>query len=161
MSKLRIKVGPIELDYDGTDEFIKNDLLGLISSLAELAAKSGLEEEDKETEDAPKKKTGKGKLVQLTTGSIASHLKVASGPDLVVAACAHLAFAKGLATFKRDEILTQMKTAASYYKKSYRSNLTSYLDRLVKGDKLVEASTDTFALKAEFAQELRAKLGID
>jgi hypothetical protein len=153
------------MDYDGTDEFIKHDLLGLISSISEIVAKSGftVETETDETKDDPKgKKGGKGqKPSQLSTGSIASRLKVESGPDLIIAACAHLAFDKSAAACKRDEIVAQMKTATSYYKKSYLANLTSYLVRLVRTDKLVEGSTGEYALKAEFAQKLKEQLGID
>jgi hypothetical protein len=165
MSKLRIKAGAFELDYDGTDEFIKHDLLGLISSVSNIVTKSGLAIETDTDEDkgSPKKKKSASgeKLTQLSTGSIASKLKIESGPDLIIAACAHLNFEKGEAACKRPEIVAQMKTATSYYKKSYLANLTSYLIRLVKAGKLVEGSTGEYALKAEYAQKLKEQLGID
>ena len=35
-SRIRIKMGTIEVDYEGSEEFLKNDLLGLLESIVTI-----------------------------------------------------------------------------------------------------------------------------
>ncbi|HBZ35940.1 MAG TPA: hypothetical protein DEO33_05955, partial [Rikenellaceae bacterium] len=96
MSKLSIKMGTIQVDYEGTDEFIKRDLLGLLTSISTLVGKTDSDEEAEDEEPTAPHNREKGKTgkLQMTTGSIASKLDCKSGPDLVISACAYLTFMK-------------------------------------------------------------------
>lgn len=76
-----------------------------------------------------------------------------------MAACAHLHLVKGHKKYERKNILAEMKTATSYYKKSYSDNLTATLKRLVKAGNLNEIGENTYALDANKLNDLESGLG--
>ncbi len=157
-TKVRIKIGSVEIDFEGSEEFLKSELMKLVSSLSELSKESGM--------DTPPDEPGlpgqeDGITIQWSTDTIASKLACKTGPDLVLAACAHLKFAIGKTSFKRLEILEDMQTATGHYKDSFASNLTYYLKGLIKKDKLNELTAkDTYALNQKAIKELRQILDI-
>lgn len=156
-TKIRIKVGPIEVDYEGSERFLKEELPDLIRTVSDLYKASKLKLDgpagnDSELEDEPTE------ACSLSTTDIAAKLSCKRGPDLVLAAAARLALGKGMKTFSRQTLLGEMKTAAAYYRASYNNNLTSYLNRLVDAQKLNAPSQGHYALAATAAQELRSKL---
>jgi hypothetical protein len=161
-SKIRIKNGTMEVEYEGTDEFIKNELLKLVSSVSELSKKSDQSSQG----EGEKKLKGKGQEDEKpkdaksygTTANIAGKLNCESGPDLVIAACAYLTFAEGKSSFTRQQIIDQMKPAAPYYKVSYIHNLSSYLNRLRETGKLHEASTGVYSLSPSAYKDLKSRL---
>lgn len=156
MAKVRIKIGSIEIEYEGADSFGKEEVLSLFAEVLK-AHKQILPEEPTDTTSA-KNLAAANKQNLGTTGTLAAKLNVKSGPDLIVAACARLAFGAGKEFFSRKEITQEMQTATGYYKNTYLNNLTAYLQSLVKEQKLVESSTDTYALHATFRKELEGKL---
>jgi hypothetical protein len=165
-SKLRLKLGPIEVEYEGEEEFLKDELPNLLRAVLELQKSAkGLKLEDNAAANGDDEngggdeKTTTGK-VELSTGSVASKLGCKSGPDLVYAACAHLALVKGMAAYPRKEILKEAKTATAFYNKSVSANLTKHLNSLVSTDKLNETSAGVFALQAKALADIKAKLGL-
>jgi hypothetical protein len=164
-SKLRLKLGPIEVEYEGEEKFLKDELPNLLRAVLELqkSAKGWKLEDDSTTNgDADNGDADKAAdtRIQMSTGSIASKLGCKSGPDLLFAACAHLALVKGMGSYPRKEILKEAKTATAFYNQSVRANLTSHLNSLVKGDKLNETSTGVFAVQAKALTDIKAKLGL-
>src|SRR5574337_109632 len=150
-SKIRIKVGDIEVEYEGAEEFLKKELpelLKTVTSLHVVVPSSGA---------SPRVIYSKGDI-KLTTGNIAAKINCDSGADLVIAACAHFHFVQKKETFDRREILREMKTATSYYKSSYSNNLSGSLKTLVQDGKLIEPSSSVFSLPASTIQDLNAKL---
>lgn len=157
-SKIRIRIGSVEIDYEGSEAFLKNDLLEMLHQVLELKRDSA----DPFEEDGfakPPQKDGVHKL-QLSTNSISAKLNVKSGTDLAVAAAAHLTFVKSQKVFSRQDILKEMKSASSYFKETYRKNLSNTLRTLIK-TKLNEPSTSKYALTAAAEKELRLKLAED
>lgn len=80
-SKIRIKIGEIEVEYEGTEEFLKKELPELLKTVSELYR--------------PLNAGGGSTFVppsnlQLSTANIAAKLDAKTGPDVVIAACAHL-----------------------------------------------------------------------
>jgi hypothetical protein len=150
-SKMRIKVGQIEVDYEGTEEFLKKDLPALLLSVSKLfSGEAG----------KPNLATAEVHLDQhLSAKTIASKLGVKSGSELVMAACAHLSLVKKQATFGRKAILDEMKGATGFYKSTYGSNLTKYIDSLLKSDDLTETGTDAYTISDKKAREIAAKIG--
>jgi hypothetical protein len=151
-------MGAIEVEYEGTEEFLKGELLKFMSSVLDLYKESGLVSAAEKT-GAPggneaQKTTPSGGKLQWTTETIASKLKCKTGPDLIIAACAHLTFVVEQQSFTKSEIHEKMKTAKGHYKETYFSNLTSYIQRLVRKGKLNEISKDTYALNDKFRTEL-------
>jgi hypothetical protein len=51
-----------------------------------------------------------------------------------------------------------MKRATSYYKTTYNNNLSSYFTTLIKDKKILERSTDSYALSASARKDLEAKV---
>lgn len=156
-SKIRIKMGAIEVEYEGSEEFLKKEIPVLLAAVADLYTKAGGGEDETSGGDNQETKPAKG-TINLTTKSIAQKLNANSGPDLIVAAAAHLTLAKGKDQFKRKELNDAMKGASGYYKSTYTKNLTNYLGTLGSSGKLVEVSTDVYALTASTRNALEAQL---
>ncbi len=158
--KFRVKLGPVEVEYEGDKEFEKEKLLELISEIIHIYESSGkkIAGSPGAPHEGSGKDAGKGQGIQLTTGDIASKLGLGKGKNLLLAACAHLEFFEGKQSSTREEILAQAKTAKSFYRASVRNNFSAYLQRL--GDKLNEIAADTYAINEITRNELKEKLGI-
>ncbi len=158
-SRIRIKLGEMEIEYDGEEQFIKEELHGMVSKYAELY-KEYCKVIGQKAEENNKGVGSKGNNPSIsgTTKTIAAKLDVKSGPDLILAAAAQLTFVANKGTFSRQEIIDAMKAATGHYKKSYLSNLTQYLDQVVKDQKLVETATDQYALKDSYKLTIGDKL---
>lgn len=154
-SKIRIKLGPIEIEYEGSETFLKRELPDLIKTVTELSKSAGVTPDiTDDSSDKNKLRTGK---IQLSTQSIAAKLSCSSGPDLVLAAAAHLTLVKNFDVFSRKQLLAEMGTASGYFKTTYCNNLSAYLKTLLK-DKLNEPSTGKYSLSENTRKELEAKL---
>ncbi|MBV8276343.1 MAG: hypothetical protein JO170_13940 [Verrucomicrobia bacterium] len=157
--KIRVKVRDIEIEYEGTETYLKENLPDLIQLLAELPTVEEPPVQLEEEEVLPASEDPGKKKFELTTNMIAARLGANSGPDLILAACAHLDFVKGQQQFHRKNILAEMKDAKSYFKTSYASgNLSTNLKNLVRGKKLMEQAQDVYALDAATRSELESKL---
>lgn len=159
-SKLRIKIGEVEIDYEGTEEFLKQELPQLLKTAMELHKAAGIV-----TKPAAMGNKGgtsttdkSGGTLALTTSSIAAKLSVASGPELIIAAAAQLTFVAKKETFSRQELLAEMQSASGYYKKTYSNNLSKYLNGTVANQELTETAKNVYALHAKKKAELEAKL---
>ena len=96
--------------------------------------------------------------LDLSTDTIATIINAASGPDLIVAAAAHLHFAQGKAKFSRQELTAEMRTAPGHFKDTFINNLSKYLTGLTKADRLRLVAKDTYALANKTRQELETTL---
>lgn len=164
MSKIRIKIGAVEVEYEGTDDFLRDELPLLLDKLATLGAR------------VPDSNTGGGAAapannqVNLANGgsvgsadvgtcsTVAATIGAKTGPELAVAAGAKLIIGDGRSSFTRKELLIEMQSATAYYNKNYSSNLSKIINGLVKEKKFREVAKDTFALAANVIEELRARL---
>lgn len=157
-SKLRIKMGPIEVEYEGSEDFLKQELPELLQAVTTLYKDSGIAEAG----PAPSPVSGGAASAapgpQGTTNTYAARLGGGSGPELALAAAARLRIGLGAENFTRSKLLEEMRGATSYYKKNYSSNLTKIIGTLVANQKLIEAAKDTYSLHATTESELRAKL---
>lgn len=159
-SRLRIRIGEVEIDYEGTEEFLKQELPQLLKTAMELHRAAGMATGgDKTIRKHAPPGGGGGEVPTLTTGSIAAKLSAKSGSDLLLAAAAHLALVSKKDTFSRQQLLTEMQSATQYYKTSYSANLSKYFKTaLLKDGFLSETSKNSFALKAAARGELEKKL---
>ncbi|MCW5704003.1 MAG: hypothetical protein KIT82_15640 [Bradyrhizobium sp.] len=96
--------------------------------------------------------------LDFSTDTIANIIGASSGPDLIIAAAAHLHFALGKATFSRHELASQMRAAPSHFKSTFINNLTSYLGGLTRADRLRLSGNDIYALSNKERQALEARL---
>jgi hypothetical protein len=157
--KLRIKVGSTEVEYEGEESFLKEAVAEILDKVYEVYRASSSSEKPMEDTNGrssiPDSTTSNGaSKIELTTGNIAMKFHARTGADLALAACVHLHFVLNKPTFTRAEILEDMKTATSYFQETYRKNLTNILQRLVKGNKLVERRTNVYASHSGIVKEL-------
>jgi hypothetical protein len=165
-SKIKIKLGAIDVEYEGSENFLKEELPQLLYAVCDLYAKSRstLEvpspSQNTSANAATVSSASAGNMSKLegTTGSFAAKLGCKSGPDLVIAAAARLTFVLETPTFARQKIIDEMKTASAYYKSTFLSNLTSSLHNLVKDGKLNEPSRGNYALTATHRKDLEQRL---
>ncbi|NVK08492.1 MAG: hypothetical protein HWD89_05525 [Tenacibaculum sp.] len=160
---IRIKIGSIEIEYEGTEDYLKNDLPSLIDKLVALKgipmeepateSNNGNDENANDTKDV-----ANNTQLQMSINSISAKLNVKSGSDLIIAACAHLVLVQNRETFQRQDILNEMKKASNYFKSSHRGNLTTSLKTLVTNHKLIERKTGTYALPATTLKSLKSTL---
>jgi len=158
-SKVKIKVGNVEIKFKGSEEYMKEELPQLIELLFSLTPKH-IEKADNSKElpaDTSQHNSSNQKL-QMTTNTIASKLSVKSGNELVIASCAHLTFVQGKDTFSRSDILNEMKQASNYYKANIRKNLSNILKTLINQNKILEIESDTYALSAPNKEQLETVL---
>ncbi len=159
-SKLRIRIGEVEIDYEGTEEFLKQELPQLLKTAMELHKAAGATPANEaDGKSNPADETGGAKNgLSFTTGGIAAKIEAKSGSDLLLAAAGHLVLMNKTEPFSRAQLLTEMKDAKAYYKKSYSGNLSGYLKTALRDGSLAETATDSFTLTARARKDLEKKL---
>ena len=157
-SKIRIKMGAIEIEYEGSEQFLKLELPELLSAVSNLYKASAPLMATNNSGAGTDASSDKDTEVVGTTGTLAAILGGGSGPDLALSAAARLTFGLKKDKFVRKEILVEMQSASAYFKPSYSSNLTNILNGLVKDKKLMESAKDTYSLSADSRKSLGAKL---
>ncbi|MCJ7740316.1 hypothetical protein MUP32_03280, partial [Candidatus Microgenomates bacterium] len=158
--KIRIKIGYVEIDYEGEENFFKEELPKMITEISHLVTKENIvktfnESSDSTNTDKPAKESTN---LDLSVTDISGKIGVKTGSDLIMAAAAYLTLVEKKESFTRDQIMEKMKTAPSYYKSSYLSNYTRYLNGLIGNQKLRQTSTGKYALSAATIKELEKQL---
>ena len=163
MSKIRIKIGSVELEYEGSDDFLKEELpllLDKLYALAPASADRGQSGSDfRDENDGVGSGVGASNSSVGTTSSIAADLQAKTGSDLALAAAIRLALGLGKSSFSRKELLTEMQSATSYYNKNMSSNLSKMLTAMVKDKTVREVAKDTFSLSADKKREMEKLFG--
>jgi hypothetical protein len=155
-SRFRLKIGPVEVEYEGDEPPTKEELLELAAAAAHVYNDRAL---------GRRRRTSRGMSIQGdglrvlgSTASIAERLNCVSGPELVVAAAARLTFVDGEEWFEPAQLLEEMKKATAHYDQEYRDTLLQDLGGLVKSGKLVEVAENLFALSPTMRRELQQAL---
>jgi len=160
--KIRIKLGSIEIEFEGDQGYLKNDLPNLIDKIIELKSRIPKEELiDEELNSNPEVYSEEGKsgaIPQMSANNICAKLSAKSASEITIAACAHLSLVQNKSSFKRTEILREMKNASNYFNTNCSKNLTQSLKSLVGAGKLIERSTDTYALSANENESLKTRI---
>ncbi len=159
-ARVRLKIGQLEVEYEGASSFLQADLLNLMEKIV------GFYDEHKAAipaDSPPDNGAGTGGGGPLdgfdhSTNTIAAYLNASTGPELIIAAAAHLSMVMKNGTFNRKDISDEMKSATTYYKDSMLGNLTASLNSLVKAKRLNQSAKDTYALSANETKTLEAKL---
>lgn len=160
-SRIHIKLGSLEIEFEGSEAFLENHLPNLVELLGSIEPPLPENGEPDEVEAELLEASGdKSKQeLDMSTSMIANKLDAARGRDLVIAACAHLHLVKGHEQYSRSNILAEMQTAKSYYRSTYSNNLTGTLKRCVKAGELNELTENTFSLHETMLKQLKGKLG--
>jgi hypothetical protein len=159
--KIKIKLGSLEIEYEGDVNYLKNDLPALIDKLSLLNIPPEAHHDNhynNSTVNEIQINKIENQVPEMSTNSIAAKLPNKTGPDLVMIACAHLALVQNKNTFNRQDILKEMKNATNYYKESVAKNLTASLKTLVSSNKLIERSSGVYAIAANELKSITPKL---
>ena len=147
--KLSVRLGPLDLQYEGSESFAKTEISKIIEQLAGLdlqdVVTSGADYDPDVAGSAPQPPTSIAPS-NLSATDFAVKMGARSGTDLVMAAAACLHHTRKVEEFRRSEILAEMKSAKAFYKSSYSGNLSKSLDLLVKSGRLQNPKADAYAL---------------
>lgn len=147
---IKIKIGGLEVDYSGSQEFIENGLLDIVKRLTETGSVAVTTPPDSGALELPN-----GAQVNfVSTNTVASQMSAQSGPDLIIAAVAHLQLVKGQSKATRGEISKEMKGATTFYKTTFGSNMSAYLNSLIKAKRLNQVAEQTYALSSSERQTM-------
>lgn len=166
-AKIRIKVGSIEVDYEGDPSFLKDGLNDLIQSVSDIhsslpqtpPAPSQAPASVQQSHPAANPPAPSG--LALSTKTIAARLDAKTGPELAICAMAHLELVKNLDRYERQSILDEMKTATGYYKSSMSGNNVKNVDSLVKSQRVTEVGTGIYCLSASERKKVEAAIADD
>ena len=162
-TKISVKVGTIEVEYEGEASFLTHGLNDLLSNLSNIQAatpqlltKSQLESRNEIIIDQKAEETRSNNFPQMSTSNIAARLPAKSAKDLLLCAMANLQLVKKQEKQKRQHILTEMQTATAYYKKTMAKNLSQTLTSLLKSNEINEIGKDEYSLTAATVKKFEA-----
>ncbi|HBU96596.1 hypothetical protein [Thalassospira lucentensis] len=159
-SKIKIKMGAIEVEYEGTSEFLKEELPELLEAISILYRTVGEASESSGLAEVLPSGGGQPSsgVIQGTTNTIATKLNVKSGPELIMAAAAQLTFVENKETFSTAMLREKIKEATQYVNKSILSNFASNKSKLIKSGNLSELSKDHFSIPMNVRNNIEAKI---
>jgi hypothetical protein len=150
-AKLSIKLGALEVVYEGHQTFIESGLMDIVERLASMEIQDVVptsnNSQGAHAEGADGTNTATpNATTRLSTTDFAVKMSAKSGSDLVMAAAAYLHHTRGSEDFRRSDLLTAMRGAKAFYKTSYGSNLSKSLEMLTKSGRLQNPGSETYAL---------------
>ncbi|MFZ1679835.1 MAG: hypothetical protein WAT70_02350 [Rhizobiaceae bacterium] len=165
-AKIRIKVGSMELEYEGDHSFLTGGIEVLLETMGGLAAKvpEKIPQVIEAADQLPlvsgtsNNAAVVGGRYSFSTNTIAAHLEAKTAQELVICAMAQLELVQGKASSGRVAILTEMKNATTYYNENMRKNMTNALTRLTKSKRINQIATDSYALSANEKKKVEAKV---
>jgi len=141
MAKVSIRSGDVAIEYDGPEEFLKEQLPELVKAVNSL--KSSVTKRVGGASAGSVAPDGSPPSVS----TIAQKLGVDNGPDLIIAAAMSLSGA-GTDSFTKKQLRARIKEATGFYKASYATNFDKSVARLVKKGRLHHNGGDSYALPA-------------
>lgn len=152
MANIKITIGALALEYDGDQDFIENGLTKLLNDVVEKAGNVAPSPIHTEMAGSANPSTS------LSTNTIAQIIGVKTGSDLALAAVARMNIIQNKPSSTRQEILDEMREATSYFKDTFVSNLSAYLETLVKNRRVNLVARQTYALTAAERARLQGLL---
>lgn len=161
-AKIRVKVGSMEIEYEGDPAFLDGGIETLLVAMGELATRVPNESDPKVAQQSVDANgdnaTPLSGEFNFSTNTIAAHLDAKTGPELAICAIAHLELVKGNGSSIRSEILGEMKNATTYYSTSMSSNMTKNLANLTKAKRINQTAKDTYSLSASERKQIEVKV---
>lgn len=164
VTKLKVKLGAAEIEYEGGKEFLKDEVMPTVSKMLEM-----VQERVELQSPAPSNNMVPNgietplisetvKISELSTNTIANLLNAKTGGDLAIAAAAKLIIIDKQETISRADILTEMKKATAFYKQTMGKNLSNSFKTLVKDDRIRLVAENTYSLSNKERQSLEQEL---
>ena len=162
-TKLKIKMGHIEFEYEGDtvyDNEAVKDLFSHIESLASAAPPDAFDIrpplDNSESED--RGESAVADVANFSVQTIAAQLGDKSAKGITLAAAVHLQLCQGHKSFTRKDLLSMMQKAHGYYNQTMSRNISATLQRLVAAKSIMAMTGDQMALSASELTRLKAKL---
>ena len=130
MTKIRIRAGEVEVEYEGDEKITKADLFEIIEKLSKLKPVAAVRPAGNKPQSGHPTSSSANDTPGHSTDTIANILKTKTGPDLAISAAAHMHFTLNKSVFTRQELVKEMKSAPNHYKDSYARNMKAYLKTL-------------------------------
>ena len=156
-TKLIMKCGDIEVDFEGSEEFLKGELPGLIKTVAQLRSPAGATRPPVSRSGSGAGSVASSELGELSVSTIAQKLGVKSGAELIMAAALSFGVA-GSTAFTKKQLRTRCREATTFFRSAYANNFDNYVARLVKGGRLNHTGGENYALPATEQQSLAATI---
>ena len=160
-AKVRIKMGTLEIDYEGSEAFLKEELPNVVKAFLELRTVAKEAFNTAENLDFSSGDKERSYPAKISTSTAAAKLQAKSGSDLALAAAAALVIGERKDSFSRAELLKAMQSAKAYYKASFGSNLSNYIMTLIKSQDLLDQGSERYGLQDKKRQELEKSLQND
>ena len=181
-TRIRVRKGDMEVEYEGSESFLQTQLSSLLQAASTFPSGPGRRAQSPVARPAASGRTsGGGKKPARKApadarpadappagqdpgppppgaADVAARMGCRHGTDLVLAASAQLSLRAGEKSFSRAALLGEMKTATEYYKPVYGKNLSRYLKNLIRERQLSEPSPGVYALTARARRELKKLL---
>lgn len=149
MSKIVVRYGDIQAEFEGSEDFIKQDFLNLVSDILELTKTAPTV-----GNNAAKSAPPSGAL-NLGVKTISAKLGNSSGPDLARAAAAYLTLVENKETFSQQELLTAMKSATGIYKQStHGKNSGKIISGLLTNNVLLQTAAGTYSMAEDQREQI-------
>lgn len=165
VARIKLKVGSMELEYEGDPRFLAGGIEALLETMGDLAHRvpDAPPTPTPISSEPPMTPNGNGTLPQVSrfefsTNTIAAHLEAKTGPELIICAMARLELGQEKKSSSRNEILAEMKSATTYYNENMRSNMSRHLSRLTRNKRINQIAKDTYALSATERKDLEVKI---
>ena len=160
ISKIKLKFDNVEIEYEGEQQHLMNDLGALLAQI-ENFSQHLVDQQVTTTSREPQSVEEKTSFDQsqttrtFTVGTLATKLNVNSAADLVICAMGHLHFILGKEKSDRKTIMTSMKSATNHNKPAMTGgNLSKAFSSLIKNGKIIETTKNTYALTAKELKNL-------
>jgi uridylate kinase len=157
-AKIRLKVGSMELEYEGDPSFLTGGIETLLTTMGELSTRVPVEPT---TPPAPLTVNVEGHPTgspNFSTNTIAAHLDAKTGPELIICAMANIELVQQKSSSTRAEILAEMKNATTYFNENMRSNMGKNLSNLTRSKRINQVAKDTYALSATERKQVEVKV---
>lgn len=165
LSKLKIKMGHVEFEYEGDAHFDAGAIKDLFSHLESLVGATPAAAFDSSPAPIVVQPLGgaggERPAFNYSPNTIAAKLGAETGSDLLLAGAAYLQFVNGRESFKRQELHDAMKAAKNYYKANMSGNLSRMIAGLVSAGRINELSNSDFSLSAAEQSTLKGRLGAE
>jgi hypothetical protein len=155
MTKLSLKYGALEVEYDGSEEYLTEHLPQVLAAVlalqpTQIPAKT----------DQGKENSAAVELGDHSVSTIAQKLKVANGPSLIMSAALSLVRG-GSPKFEKKALRERIKDAPAFYKQTYSDNFDAYVKTLVKNGRLSHTGGSSYSLPDGELKKLEASLSAD
>jgi hypothetical protein len=151
-SRIKIKFGDIEVEYEGEEKFLTAELPKLISDIAALHRTAPATPTKGHGHVKEEHKEG----VQSAT-TLAQRLDAKKLPDLILAGALAIAL-RGQPSFERKELRKEIQGAIGFYKNAMGTNLEKTLTRLAKSGKITHSGGENYALSPDQKSALQGRL---